>query len=372
MGFWIQSFDQVNPGLLFYVVNWSDSTWQGTGFPSPADEDYIVRSPLNGPVIITPTAQWIEMYFTIEDFNPEWVSVDLWGENIQILEISPIPPPENSPLATYWLPGSAGGIIIHECLPDSNISAWTTPQSFTTLCLATTVPYLENFDSETPPDLPNCMSVTNDNGDGITWETAAFSPLSAPNDVAISYNASLAMDDWLYTRELILTPGTYKVKFWYRSSGATYPEKLEVKWGSTPNAAGMTNGPIFDNNNIITTDYVEGVGDIVVTTAGNYYVGFHGYSDADMWYILVDDISVRAHFTWTGTVSSDWNNPSNWDRGAIPTDADLVLVPSTPSGGNFPAVGPGISAECFDIHIETGASIDVQTGGTLYVKSGTL
>jgi len=59
---------------------------------------------------------------------------------------------------------------------------------------------------------------------------------------------------------LTLSVGTYKVRFWYWSSGQFYPEKLEVKWGSAPNAASMTNGPVFDNNNITNSTPAEGIG----------------------------------------------------------------------------------------------------------------
>ncbi|MBK7031512.1 MAG: hypothetical protein IPH45_20990, partial [Bacteroidales bacterium] len=68
---------------------------------------------------------------------------------------------------------------------------------------------------------------------------------------------------------------------------------MEVKWGNAPNAAGMTSAAIFDNSAITNTVYAEGTGTITITTAGEYYVGWHGYSDADMYYILVDDIEIK-------------------------------------------------------------------------------
>jgi hypothetical protein len=100
------------------------------------------------------------------------------------------------------------------------------------------------------------------------------------------------MNDWFFSPPLTLAAGSYKVSFWYRNSGATFPEKLEVKWGSSPDAVGMTEGPIFDNGAIATAVYVEGTGNLTVVTPGVYYVGWHGYSAANMFYLCVDDISI--------------------------------------------------------------------------------
>ena len=145
MGFWIQSYNGSDPGLLNYVINWSDSTWEGSGFPTPSDEQYIRRSPVNGPVIVnTGGPQWIELYFIIPDFNPEWISVDIWGENIMV-EQTPMAPPLSSELFSYYDPILMnGGIIVHECLPETTLSSFSGPISFSTLCDAFDIPVFED------------------------------------------------------------------------------------------------------------------------------------------------------------------------------------------------------------------------------------
>jgi hypothetical protein len=122
MGFWVRPL--VLHGItpeLYYVVNWSTPDWEGTGYPQPTDEDFIRRSPVNGPVMLDPhvtTPQWIELKYIIPDYNPEWVSVDIWGKNVLIDNDPPMPPPPGSPLFQYWDPSvNFGGIIVHECLP---------------------------------------------------------------------------------------------------------------------------------------------------------------------------------------------------------------------------------------------------------------
>ena len=134
MGFWIQSLNGIDPGELNYVINWSNDLWAGPGFPTELDEAFIVRSPINVMPVLPGAPQWIELTYLIEDYCPEWVSIDIWGENIQILEIGD-PPPAGSPLLEWWVPGSPGGILVHECLPEpmGNNSTWTGPGNFTTL-----------------------------------------------------------------------------------------------------------------------------------------------------------------------------------------------------------------------------------------------
>ena len=113
MGFWIHP---QGPNTYFnYVVNWSNDLWTGPGFPTPSDEMFIERSPINTMTVTG--LEWVELYYIIPDYNPEWVSVDIWGDNI-IIEPIDMPPPPGSALFPYWDPFSMiGGIIVHECLP---------------------------------------------------------------------------------------------------------------------------------------------------------------------------------------------------------------------------------------------------------------
>jgi hypothetical protein len=51
----------------------------------------------------------------------------------------------------------------------------------------------------------------------------------------------------------------------------------------------------------------------------------------------------------------------------VPGLFDEVIIPSAPSGGNFPEVPTGISAECNKIIVSNGAIIKIKSGGTLTV-----
>jgi N-acetylneuraminic acid mutarotase len=103
----------------------------------------------------------------------------------------------------------------------------------------------------------------------------------------------MAMDDWFFTPPLGLVSGnTYRIRFWFRNAGS-YPEKMEVKWGSAANSAGMTSSAIFDNAAIQSATYAEGTGEWTAPSTGIFYLGFHGYSDADEYYLCVDDVTIE-------------------------------------------------------------------------------
>jgi hypothetical protein len=70
--------------------------------------------------------------------------------------------------------------------------------------------------------------------------------------------------------------------------------------------------------------------------------------------------------SWTGTVSTDWFAPGNWDRDpSLPTAADNVIIPSAPSSQPLIAAA---GAECSSITIENGASLTM-SGTTEYTFS---
>jgi uncharacterized repeat protein (TIGR01451 family) len=90
-----------DPGIsyAYVIVNWATDSWVPGEPPpvpplTPGEEDlYVGRSPI-GDEIIEPG--FYSFDYTIPDYNPEWVSVDIMGSGFEI----------------------PFGTIIHECLPD--------------------------------------------------------------------------------------------------------------------------------------------------------------------------------------------------------------------------------------------------------------
>ncbi|TGE26037.1 T9SS type A sorting domain-containing protein [Hymenobacter aquaticus] len=196
-------------------------------------------------------------------------------------------------------------------------SALAGPFSVKTQCSVTSVttfPYTENFDGVATGTLPCGYTILDANLDAVTWEslsTIGTTPISssAPNAMVYQYNedATTAANDWFFTTPLLLRTGNrYQLSFKYRVGIATFPERLEVKYGTSATPAGQTN-TLWNNNNVTSTVYATAnatstipVLPIEPTTTGNYYIGFHVYSLADQFLLAVDDLQITAT-TITGT-----------------------------------------------------------------------
>ncbi|MDD4677412.1 MAG: choice-of-anchor J domain-containing protein [Candidatus Cloacimonetes bacterium] len=200
--------------------------------------------------------------------------------------------------------------------------------SFTVLAdpTVTTYPYEQNFDLVTVPDLPPGWTVINANNDTYTWQSYNANSQTPPNSMRIRYNAAIAMDDWLISPPLVFTDThNYKIKFYYCGGGSNYEEKLSVYWGTTPTAAGLTN-LLWQNLNITNTTYETAEIILPSVSGGTYYIGFHGHSDADKFYIYLDTFSVMDIVeqldppqNLTATVQDNYNVHLDWDApGAVP------------------------------------------------------
>jgi hypothetical protein len=177
---------------------------------------------------------------------------------------------------------------------DSDRSNDTT-EVIITVCAPQTPPYTESFDGVTAPVIPDCWTVENTNNDSYEWVTSTSYARSSPNCMYMRYSSNEAMDDWFFSCPFNLIGGTaYWVSFWYRGGNASYPEKLEVYACNGPSSADtLTGEQIFNDDNILTTDYIKGRGTFTPASSGNYYIGWHGYSDINQYYIYVDDVTIE-------------------------------------------------------------------------------
>ncbi len=67
---------------------------------------------------------------------------------------------------------------------------------------------------------------------------------------------------------------------------------------------------------------------------------------------------------WTGTTDTDWATATNWDDGALVTAAVNVTIPT--GLDNYPSVDE--AAECKNLTVDNGGSIEVVSGGSLTVN----
>lgn len=125
------------------------------------------------------------------------------------------------------------------------------------------------------------------NGDGKTW-------MEAQGAIRVSYNSSLDMDDWLITPPMKLEAGkAYNVSFQAKSNGTSFPERIEVKYGKANTAEGMTE-TLVPATDLTTGEWTDLENMLVPDEDGTYYVGFHGISDADMYYLWLDNVQIEA------------------------------------------------------------------------------
>jgi hypothetical protein len=69
--------------------------------------------------------------------------------------------------------------------------------------------------------------------------------------------------------------------------------------------------------------------------------------------------------TWTGIISSAWDNPQNWSCNSVPGSATSVIIPAVSVFS--PVIYAGQSFEVWNINLQPGAVMTVQNGATFHV-----
>lgn len=150
------------------------------------------------------------------------------------------------------------------------------------LTVAYDVPHTFDFSQ----NLLDLFTVIDNNGDGKTWtwseSNGAYYPYSGSNDA----------DDYLITLPFNLKAGKrYNVVVSAKNNG--FLEKFEVKAGKAATVDGLTETVIPEvvvENEEEFEDY-EGV--FAPTEDGQYYFAVHATSDADMYYLLLNSLTVE-------------------------------------------------------------------------------
>lgn len=149
------------------------------------------------------------------------------------------------------------------------------------------MPYSQDFTGKNDLDQSpiNGYTIIDANKDGKVWDVFF-------GEARMIYNSSLAMDDWLITPPLHLEAGkSYPVSLEGRIGLGGCPERLEVKYGRSATVEGMT--AIVCGPTLFTSTTPEKLnGFIVAPETGDYYLGLHGISDADQYYLLVDNLLI--------------------------------------------------------------------------------
>ncbi|AZA89534.1 Por secretion system C-terminal sorting domain [Chryseobacterium nakagawai] len=169
-------------------------------------------------------------------------------------------------------------------------------------CNPLNLPYTEDFESVTTPALPACSTIENA-GSGNDWTTrqSAFTGIDS-KALTYKYHSSNDANAWFFTPGLNLMSGVeYKLTYTYSGSG--FDEKLKVAYGMNANSSSMTN-QLADYPDIADEDIHTETVTFIPQTTGVYYMGFNCYSDADQFYLQVDDISVTTSQLSTSEVTN--------------------------------------------------------------------
>lgn len=184
----------------------------------------------------------------------------------------PLPEPEQLTVYSYGVTATFAGNTSAEAMSNSLVLGNIIP------------PYTQDFED---PSVLDGFTIIDANDDGKAWT-------AYQGGVRISYHISNAMDDYLITPPMKLKGGqAYVLSFDTKAHSKSYAETLEVKMGTDNTAEAMTTTvlePITTNS----TEWETYSAVLCPETDGVYYVGFHGISEKNKYYLYLDNISVSA------------------------------------------------------------------------------
>lgn len=130
---------------------------------------------------------------------------------------------------------------------------------------------------------------------------------------------------------------------------------------ASPYAAGvaallLSKSPAMDND-IIRSVLTYTATDMTIDggEGWDYWTGY-GMVNAEAALAALPSIGTKI---WTGAVSSNWNNPLNWDGGVPNVSYDAIIYPVS-AGYFYPSIGSG-QALCNNLHIGYGANLTVES-----------
>ena len=171
----------------------------------------------------------------------------------------------------------------------------------------------------------------NKNEDGNTWELYN-------GEVRFKYNSSLAMDAWLITPAVKLEAGKmYKISVDARANSSNWAERFELCVGTEPTAEAMTENVVEKTE--LTSTTAETFGDYFIPkTTGTYYVGIHGCSDADAYYIYFDNLTIEAGLSTAAPTAVTKLKVANDPTGATNATVSFTAPKKTIAGDKLTAL----------------------------------
>jgi hypothetical protein len=226
-----------------------------------------------------------------------------------------------------------------------SVLAVITQTAFGQNCPPVSAPYLEDFDNVFAPDVPECLSVEDGDGDGYTWFTYDLgNQAPSPSNILLHIAPpSSSPDDWMFTNGINMVTGdVYEVNFQY-AVNHMYGQNLEINIGNAPNSGSMSVAPIFSEYFVDSFEFIPATAQYTATNTGVKYFGFHIYGSISNDGFLLDDLTINKISSaptcdtakhLTAAVITPTSVNITWDQQSIATGYVYVLNESsaTPVG----------------------------------------
>jgi hypothetical protein len=178
-------------------------------------------------------------------------------------------------------------------------------------------------------------------------------------------------EDWLVTPGISIPAGPiYSLNFYEKQLHSDdYGSQYFIKVSTTS----QTDQSTFENianygESTFGTSYSLRSIDLSSYSGQVIYIAFiMVQDDGDNWYI--DNISISdtpsvTDVTWSGLISSDWNDGSNWLEGNVPTIYQNAVIPS--DCPHYPVVDGNASSN--DLIVEDSGTINITNGANLNIN----
>lgn len=230
-------------------------------------------------------------------FTVSWDAVDK-GANDGYLDASAV---------TYSVVRMPAGVTVAENTTSTTVTDVYEPQGIESITFRVTARHAGNISEEavSAPTVTGSLALPYDistldkysildnwtvddvNDDGYTWDDGY-------NGLNYSYNSSKKADDWAITPPIKAVAGArYKVHVAFACQMTSCPEKVEMKFGYSPTANGMTED-LLPEKVIDQTSAMPFELEICPDRDGTFFIGFHAVSDENMYKLKVLEFTVAA------------------------------------------------------------------------------
>ena len=143
-------------------------------------------------------------------------------------------------------------------------------------------PWSEGFDNA---ESLNNFIILDSNSDGVTWK---YSPSMSS---AYITDAKVKHDDWLISAAIRMEKGV-KYKLAFEAMASFNPERIEVRMGRAATPSALTTELVPPTDLEADFSLKPTVPEFTVSESGLYYIGWHAISDANAFYLYVDNITL--------------------------------------------------------------------------------